>query len=214
MAKCYQGCPVYRQFVGARNDQLAVRAAASAQTAARNVFYEGPCPAADPNDQTNMDDPLCNGICGNLCSGVCGSCGNVICPGTPDPAVFAFFASAGRLCLCAGAAVPFNDSAFGIGPVELDDGTITIGQAGRYLVVVTLTGIARTNINSTLALWKNDSAIAGGALDVIAMQGDTLELIGQSVFSAQEGDALRLVTTGALSVYGMPAVTLTLVRIA
>jgi len=215
MAKCYQGSPVLRQFVGARNDMLAMRAVRN-NTNASSIFYTGPCPDADPNDQTNMDNGQCNGICGNICSGICGGCGsweNCACHGAPVPAVYAFYASACRLYANAGAPLPLGDTVYSVGPIDLAGGTVTIGQEGRYLAVWTLTGTAQANISGALALWKNGAAV-GGAVDVVAMQGDALALVGQTAFTAQAGDTLQLMSTGALAVSGMPAATLTLVRIA
>lgn len=203
MAKKFCGSPVYRQFVGARNDLLAVRS--STASGARSVFYTGPCPEADPNDQTNMDSAVCSGICQDLCGG-CG-CADAA------PAVFGFYADAGRVCLAAGDAFLLDESVYSIGPIEKENGRIVIGQTGRYLAVFTLTGIAQANLNSRISLRIGAQTVAGTTAQAIAMQGDTVQIVLRAAFSAEQGDVLQAVTSGALALCGTPAATLTVVRV-
>lgn len=211
MAKCCHGSPVYRQFVGTRNDYLATRSSAT-QTTARDIFYTGPCPAADPNDQTNMDSPICNGICGNICSGICGECGWCTCA-LPEPPVFGFWADYSALSLAAEAAFPLGDVVYSVGPVSKQSSTITLQQAGRYLAVWTINGTAQANIDALITLRRNGYGMAGSAANVIAAQGESLTAIGQLPFSAQAGDTLQLVTDSALAISGRPSATLSLARI-
>jgi len=209
MAKCFQGNPVYRQFVGARSGNFTARTL-NADAAARDIFYTGPTPSADPNDRTNYGNNLCNAVCGNICSGICGECGFDTCVGA-NPSVFAFYADSGALNLCPGGVFPLDDSVYSIGPIGKNAGCATIGQAGRYLAVWTLSGISQQNIDTRLTLMQNGSAI--GSVRAVAAQGDTLALIGQALFDAQPGDVLQLVSTAALSVSGMPAASLMLTRV-
>ena len=204
MAKKFCGSPVYRQFVGARNDLLAVRS--STASGARSVFYTGPCPQADPNDQTNMDSAVCSGICQDICGG---------CPCTEPSgeAAYAFYADAGTVCLAAGDAFALDESVYSIGPIEKDRCRIEIGQAGRYLAVFTITGRALDNLNSLVTLRRNGNTVPGASAEVRAMQGETVGIVRRVVFNANAGDVLQLVTSSAMRLCGMPAVTLTIVRV-
>ena len=206
MAKRFRGNPVYRQFVGARNDALAQRERAASGGGSRDVFYTGPCPTADPDDQTNMDTALCSGICQDIC-GCFQGCGAV------DPAVFAFYADSGMICLAAGDAFALGDSVYSIGPISKRNGCIEIGQAGRYLAVYTLSGMAMANIDSLISLRLNGGALTGSMEQITAMQGETIGLVGRAQFTAQQGDILHLIASGALRLSGCPAATLTIVRV-
>lgn len=208
MAKCFKGNPVYRQFVGARNDRLAQRECSATSDGTRSVYYTGPCPDADPNDQTNMDSCACSGICGGICSGPCGGCACM-----DGEKVFAFYAACGRTCLAAGEAFHFDSDAYSIGPVEKTYGNITLGLSGRYLAVWTLTGRAQTNIDSVISLRLNGAALPCAMGEVYAMQGETVQITRQAIFTAQQGSTLQLVTSGALGICAEPAATLTIVRI-
>lgn len=209
MAKCYRGCPVYRQFIGARSEWPAFMG--GMQPSARNVYYTGPCPEADPNDRTNMDSPLCGGVCRNICSGICGFCAqNGFAPEAP---VYALYASQGLLDLSAGDILPLADSVYSVGPVAKTGGTASVGQSGRYLAVVTLTGEAQADISAGLVLLKNGVPVPGGMLAVDAAQGENIALVAQTVFCAKAGDTLQLAAQGAVPISGDPAAVLTLVRV-
>lgn len=204
MAKCFRGNPVYRQFIGARNDAYAQRESVAGSN--RDVFYTGPCPAADPNDQTNMDSAVCSGICQDICGGC-------PCAEPAGEAAYAFYADAGTVCLAAGDAFALDESVYSIGPIEKDCCRIEIGQAGRYLAVFTITGRALDNLNSLVTLRRNGNTVPGASAEVRAMQGETVQIVRRVVFNANAGDVLRLATSSAMRLCGMPAATLTIVRV-
>ena len=206
MAKRFRGNPVYRQFVGARNDALAQRDSAAFSGGARDVYYTGPCPTADPDDQTNMDTAICSGICQDICGCCQGG-------GAAEPAVFAFYADSGMVCLGAGDAFGLGDSVYSIGPIEKNCGCIGFEQAGRYLAVYTLSGMAAANIDSLVSLRLNGGALPGSMEQVTAMQGENVHIVRRAVFHAQQGDMLQLISSGALRLNGCPAATLTIVRV-
>ena len=204
MAKCFRGNPVYRQFVGVRNDRLAQRECSACSDGTRSVYYTGPCPKPDPNDQTNMN----SSVCGGICSGPCGGCACM-----DGEKVFAFYADCGRICLAAGGAFHFGADAYSIGPIEKSYGMIAFDLTGRYLAVWTLTGRAQANIDSVISLRLNGAALHCAMGEIYAMQGETVQVTGQAIFAAQQGDTLQMVTSGALSLCAEPAATLTIVRV-
>lgn len=199
MARCYQGNPVYRQFYG----EGAARSAMHGGCGYRDVYYTGPCPRADPCDRTNM-----GGCCGNCAN--CPCCGQ----GRACPEVFAFYADCEQTQHSAGEAFALDDSVYSIGPISKSGDIVTIGQSGRYSAVFTVSGTAQHAFDTTLALFLEGEASPCAARRISAQQGETVQAVVQQEFWAERGDALRLLTSGAINIDGTPAVTLTIMRLA
>lgn len=216
MARCFRGTPVYRQFYGARALERERRGCAGITGEQRSVYYTGPCPEADPDDETNMN--ACNCGCANGCNG-CSNCVNcsgcVHCRpnGRVCPEVFAFYADCDLLDVDADEAFPLDDSIYSIGPVSRSGCRVVIGHRGRYRAVFTVSGTAQQNVEAFVALRFNGEILPRSGAEIVAEQGEVVQAVGQAEFCAECGDALQLVASCAVAVYGIPAATLTLVRV-
>ncbi len=179
--KKFCGTPVYRQFYGARAEQMAARGCMCASDAMRSVYYTGPCPDADPCDRTNW-------YADNWIDS------------------YGFYANEGALSVPGGSALTLSDSVYSIGPVQMNAGMVTLGENALYTAAITLTGLAQAAIGGYLQLLLNNTVILSVPLSYES--GETVQEIARVQFNANAGDVLRLIPTGPIALTGTPAATM------
>ena len=114
--------------------------------------------------------------------------------------------------MAAGAAVPLTAMTASCNDFTVTGGTVTINRCGTYLATYTVNVPLEATIDTDILINVNGVAQPGSLLDIAAGGSYT----GQTVFKANPGTTLSIVTTAALSLtesVGQNIVTLTLTRI-
>lgn len=212
---CSKGCA--RCNNGCRSSYGVLNAVPSCADYRNYPFYTGNCPNAcgyyGCGCCAGVTGP--NGALGGCLNENCGCGGCTGCSGCNQNCnrpVYGLFSANAPVTVAAGAAIPLVTTSISSDDFSVTNGVVTFSRCGVYLATYTVHVPTGSEVDTNIVMNVNGVAQTNTLLNVSAAGSYT----GQTVFTANVGSVLSLVSSAALSITepaGQNVVTLTLTRI-